>query len=460
MSDLDVRLAALGVRRPQVRLPRHDVDLFKWAVIACDQHTSNPDYWREVESLVGDDPSTLHLVFPEVYLGAPDAEARIERIKATMDRYLEEGVLREEPAQFILVERHTDAGLRRDGILLAVDLEAYDFAPEARTLIRATEGTILDRLPPRIRIREGAALELPHVMLLIDDPEDDVIGPAVARRDTLSKLYDTPLMMGGGHVRGYAVDDPELAEHLTASFERIAAPETSAARYGVETALLFAVGDGNHSLATAKRVWEQLKADGADPETHPGRYALVEVVNIHAVPFEPIHRVVFGADETAVLQALESVIEEPRPAAGVDEAVRATREQERTIAVLAGGSARTARCAGEGLVHAAVQRALEAGLPADVEVDYVHGEGEAARLAGAGGVGAGDAGAGRVGPGSDGAGGSGARDVVSVILPPFDRSALFREVVHNGPLPRKVFSMGHAEDKRYYMEARAIEESR
>jgi hypothetical protein len=272
-------------------------------------------------------------------------------------------------------------------------------------------------------------------------------------------------MMGGGHVRGYAVDDPELAEHLTASFERIAAPETSAARYGVETALLFAVGDGNHSLATAKRVWEQLKTDGADPETHPGRYALVEVVNIHAVPFEPIHRVVFGADETAVLQALERVIEAPRPATGVDEAVRATREQERTIAVLSGGTARTARCAGEGLVHAAVQRALEAGLPADVEVDYVHGEGEAARLAGAGGAGAGSVGAGSVGAGSvgaggAGAGGSGARDAVSVILPPFDRSALFREVVHNGPLPRKVFSMGHAEDKRYYMEARAIEESR
>ncbi len=452
MSDLDARLAVLGVRRPRVLLPRQGVDLFKWAVIACDQHTSNPDYWRETESLVGDDPSTLHLVFPEVYLGTPDAEVRIERIKGTMSRYLEEGVLREEPAQFILVERHTDSGIRRDGILLAVDLEAYDFAPEARTPVRATEGTILERLPPRIRIRNGAPLELPHVMLLIDDPEDDVIGPVTARRGTLRKLYDTPLMMGGGRVRGYAVGDGELTEHLTAAFERIAAPESSAGRYGVETSLLFAVGDGNHSLATAKRVWEELKANGADPQTHPGRYALVEVVNIHAVPFEPIHRVVFGADEATVLHALEGVAAaEPRPAGSVDEAVRATRTEDGTVAVLTGGAARTVTCRGAGLIHAAVQRALESGLPPDTEVDYVHGEAEAARLAGGPRSGAAGDGGGPFG----GAGGA-----VAIVLPPFDRSALFREVVHNGPLPRKVFSMGHAEDKRYYMEARAIEPER
>lgn len=435
MARIDERLARLGVRRPAVQLPRQGIDLYKWAVIACDQHTSNPSYWREVEELVSGEPSTLHLVFPEVYLGAEDEAGRIETIKETMQRYRDEGVLQERDPGFVLVERRTEGGEERLGVLLAVDLDAYDFAPEARTLIRATEGTILERLPPRIRIREGASLELPHVMVLIDDPEDRVIGTVAARREELPRLYDTPLMMGGGHLRGYAVDpdgSEELSEHLTSSFEEIASPRQSLERYGVETRLLFAVGDGNHSLATAKRVWEALKADGADPATHPGRYALVEVVNIHSVPFEPIHRVVFGVDREAVVRALGTGLE-AAPASAVDSeaAIAATRGAETTLALIDGNTAVTAKAAGTGLVHATVQRALEAALPPEAEVDYVHGEEEAARIAREQGA-------------------------VAVILPPFDRSGLFRDVVENGPLPRKVFSMGHAEDKRYYMEGRAI----
>ena len=432
MATLDARLESLGVRRPAILLPSSGIDLYKWAVIACDQHTSNPEYWREVETLVGDEPSTLHLVFPEVYLGAGDETARITEIKDGMRRYLEEGTLREEEPSFVLVQRRTDGGLERNGILLAVDLEAYDFAPEATTLIRATEGTILERLPPRIRIREGAPLELPHVMLLIDDPEDRVIGPVAAVSESLRTLYDTDLMMGGGHVRGSAVDEPHLLEHLTARFEEVASRENSLARYGVETSLLFAVGDGNHSLATAKRVWENAKAAGADPASHPARYALVELVNIHSVPFEPIHRVVFGSTIDQVRDALAAIMEDNHTVPSADEAVRATKDEERAVALIHPDGAERFRCSGSGLVHAEVQRALEAKLAGGTQIDYVHGEREAQRIVG-----------------NEGA--------VAVVLPPFDRSALFRDVVNNGPLPRKVFSMGHAEDKRYYMEARRID---
>jgi uncharacterized protein (DUF1015 family) len=228
------------------------------------------------------------------------------------------------------------------------------------------------------------------------------------------------------------VDVPHLVEHLTASFEEIASQEHSLNRYGVQTSLLFAVGDGNHSLATAKRVWEHAKAAGADPASHPARYALVEVVNIHSVPFEPIHRVVFGSTMDEVRGALTSIMEDARSVSSAADAVRETKEKERAVAVIHEGGAELFHCAGSGLAHAEVQRALEAGLPESAEVDYVHGEGEAQRIVANSGA-------------------------VAIVLPPFDRSALFRDVVSNGPLPRKVFSMGHAEDKRYYMEARRID---
>lgn len=442
MPDIDTRLAALGVRQPRVHLPTADVDLFKWSVIACDQHTSNPAYWEQVETTVGEEPSSLRLIFPEVYLGAADEQERIRHIKERMARYLDDGVVEERDPGFILVRRRTETGLARDGVLLAVDLERYDFAPEAETLIRASEGTILERIPPRVRIREGAPLELPHIMLLIDDPDNAVIGPVVSARESLPQIYDTDLMLGGGHVSGFAVDEPSLIEHLTASFERIAAPDYSGKRYGVRTSLLFAVGDGNHSLATAKRVWEDLKAAGADEQTHPARYALVEVVNIHSVPFEPIHRVVFGVNREVVAMALSELFEQPpKTASSRGEALQVAQpvglsdpadRAPRRIALLGRDQSQTVPLAGDGLVHAEVQRALEENLPPEAEVDYVHGEEEAARLV------------------SD-------EGAAAVVLPPFDRSALFREVVHNGPLPRKVFSMGHAADKRYYMEARAID---
>ncbi len=275
-------------------LPRPGIDLKKWAVIACDQYTSEPQYWREVEREVGDAPSTLHLIFPEVHLGAPDAPARIRNIQATMRRYLSDGLLVPHDGA-VLVERRIGAQVRR-GLMLELDLEHYDYATDSTSLIRPTEGTMVARLAPRIEVRRGAAIELPHILVLIDDPQRTVIEPLAALRDALRRLYDTELMRGGGHVAGFALD-PARINGAVRALQALADPAAFAPRYGVPPGtppMLFAMGDGNHSLATAKSIWDSSKATvGMD---HASRYALVEVVNIHdpALEFSPIHRLLIG----------------------------------------------------------------------------------------------------------------------------------------------------------------------
>ena len=283
-----------GFRLPRLCLPRPGIDLSKWAVIACDQYTSEPDYWSKVAHEVGDAPSSLHLIFPEAYLESADAPARIARIQETMRGYLAEGLLPEREGA-IYVERSLGHHLRR-GLMLELDLEHYDFSSRSTSLIRPTEGTIVARLAPRIEVRRGAELELPHILVLIDDPDRTVIEPIGAAAKTLTKLYDIELMLGGGHVAGYAVDAAH-SERAVHALQALARPQVFAKRYGVpaETPpMLFAVGDGNHSLATAKSIWDQLKASLG--MGHPSRYALVEVINIHdpALEFAPIHRLLFG----------------------------------------------------------------------------------------------------------------------------------------------------------------------
>ena len=284
----------LGIQIPQVYLPKKGTDLTKWAVIACDQFTSQPEYWNEVEKIVGDAPSTLNLTFPEVYLEKPGGEERINRIQATMREYMEEGILQPHDG-LVYVERGVDGKTRR-GIVLCLDLEAYDYTKGSSSLIRATEGTIVDRLPPRMKIREGAILELPHILVLIDDPNRTVIEPLSAAKTRFEKLYDFDLMRGSGHLVGYAVDE-EFENKVVEALRGLAKPETFAAKYGIgqdQPVLLFAMGDGNHSLATAKAIWEKIKPQvGMD---HPARYALVEIENVHdeGLEFEPIHRVLFG----------------------------------------------------------------------------------------------------------------------------------------------------------------------
>lgn len=383
--------AHTGFRLPRILLPRPGIDLKKWAVIACDQYTSEPQYWREVEREVGDAPSSLHLIFPEVYLGSADAPARIRRIQQTMRSYLAGGLLQEREGA-IYLERTLGKGVRR-GLMLELDLEHYDFSTRSTSLIRPTEGTMVARLAPRIEVRRGAELEVPHVLVLIDDPERTVIEPIGAERAALQKLYQSDLMLGGGRVAGHAVD-AERAERAVRALEALADPQAFARRYGVPVdtpAMLFAVGDGNHSLATAKSLWDSVKGRlGMD---HPSRYALVEVVNIHdpALEFSPIHRLLFGVG-VDVRQALAETFG-PRlactdvpSAAAMRERVRAAQGSPQVAGLIGPG----ARCSVIEIVDAPstlvvgslqpfIDRLVERGGARDV--DYVHGDDALERLA-------------------------------------------------------------------------------
>ena len=300
----------IAIQIPDIYLPREGVDLTKWAVIACDQYTSQPEYWHKVEEIVGKAPSTLNMIFPEVYLDQPDAEQRIRGIQQTMLDYLTSGLLVKHSG-LVYVERSVGGKLRR-GLVLAMDLEHYDYNKGSQSLIRATEGTIIERLPPRMRIREGASMELPHILVLIDDPECSVIEPVGESSPRLKRLYDFELMAGSGHLNGYLVSEPSIQNKVITGLEQLADPKTFARKYGIEKdrpVLLFAMGDGNHSLATAKAIWEKKKSQvGMD---HPSRYALVEIENVHdeGLEFTPIHRVIFGL-KRGILEAMQVYFKE------------------------------------------------------------------------------------------------------------------------------------------------------
>ncbi|UCE31638.1 MAG: DUF1015 domain-containing protein [Burkholderiales bacterium] len=428
-------------RLPHVLLPRPGIDLAKWAVIACDQYTSEPEYWRRVALEVGDRPSSLHLIFPEAFIGAPDAETRIARIQDAMRSYLADGVFREQPGA-VYVERTLGERVRR-GVMLELDLEQYDFSPESSSPIRPTEGTMIERLAPRIAVRRGAELELPHILVLIDDPAGTVIEPVAAERGALEPLYETDLMLGGGRVAGYGIDSVR-SERMVRALHALAEPGAFAARYGVAAGtpvMLFAVGDGNHSLATAKAYWDSVK--GSVGMDHPSRFALVEVVNIHdsALEFAPIHRLLFGVSGD-VRQALAAefgsrlTCTELPSAVAMRERVEAA-EGRHHAAGLIGPGARFSVIeivdAPSAIAVAALQPFIDrfvAGGGA-ASVDYVHGDQALQRLAAGG-------------------------DKVGVHLPVLPKADLTRMVVREGPLPRKAFSMGEANEKRYYVEARRI----
>jgi len=427
-----------GFRLPRLCLPRPGIDLQKWAVIACDQYTAEPQYWQQVEREVGDAPSTLHLIFPEAYLGGAEAPARIARIQATMRRYLADGLLAEH-AGAVLVERRIGAHTRR-GLMLELDLEHYDFSASSTSLIRPTEGTMVERLAPRIEVRRDAELELPHILVLIDDPQHTVIEPVAAERAALRPLYDTPLMGGGGHVAGHALSAAQGAQVLGA-LQALADPQAFCARYAVQTGtppMLFAVGDGNHSLATAKAIWEQ--ASAAVGLQHPSRHALVEVVNIHdpALAFEPIHRLLFGVsiDPRRALADLYGA--RCTDVASGDAMRQRLKAHTATQAFgLIGPGARFAVIEIDappsplavGTVQAFVDRVVADGGAA--QVDYVHGDDVLERLGSQ--------------PGH-----------VGLHLDTVDKSELLKRVLLDGPLPRKTFSMGEAHEKRFYVEARRI----
>ncbi|NCB30224.1 MAG: DUF1015 domain-containing protein, partial [Clostridia bacterium] len=294
----------IGVKVPELLLPSAKVNMSKWAVVACDQYTSQPAYWNETERIAADAPSALRIMLPEIYLDKPDEAARIESINAHMKEYMEQGVLESKGEGFAYVRRTVD-GRTRQGLIVALDLENYDYTKGSTTLIRATEGTIVERIPPRLRIRKDAPLEMPHILVLIDDPEKTVIEPIGKQLDKTQKLYDFDLMQKGGHIEGYLVHEPAQIHAVLSALEALVEPEAYAKKYGTDQPpLLFAMGDGNHSFATAKANWERIKTEQGltAQDMHPARYALVELENVHdtGIIFEPIHRVLFNVPENGL----------------------------------------------------------------------------------------------------------------------------------------------------------------
>ncbi len=406
-----------ALKAVEILLPNPEVDLTRWAVVACDQFTAQPEYWRDAERVVGDAPSALRLILPEAWLS--ESDARVPAIHAAMRAYLDEGVLVPAVREgFVLVERTTAAGVR-PGLVAALDLEAYDFRPGSRSLIRATEGTVLERVPPRVRVRAGAPVELPHVMMLIDDPRCTVIEPLLARRDSLRPLYDFELMLGGGHLRGWAVEGADAAAVFAAIDALNARSE----------GLLYAVGDGNHSLAAAKQCWLDIRKDltPAQRERHPARWALVELVNLAcpALVFEPIHRLLTGVDPAALMAAYRAYLRENGEYEG---------EGDDVIAFGAGGEWRFRSAQHPLRLLQAFLDGWLAGHP-EAAIDYIHGEAALRELVGK------------------------RPDALGIMPRPFDKIELFGYIRRFGVLPRKTFSMGEAPEKRCYLEARKISDA-
>ena len=405
-------------------------DLSLWSVVACDQYTSQPEYWQRVEERVGRAPSALRLILPESSLEGPHVETYIMDINNTMTRYVREGRFRLLPGAMIYVERTLDSGKVRRGLMGMVDLEQYDYEPGSAAMVRATEGTVLSRIPPRVAVRKNAPIELPHVMLLCDDPARTVIEPLSGRTCSMERVYDFDLMERGGHITGWLLGRNELAQ-VSSALTALADPTAFNTRYGTENApvMLFAVGDGNHSLATAKECYERQKTL-TPPEKWgalPARWALCELVNLHdsSLEFEPIHRVVFHTDPEGLIAALIHACPGARrgrlPGGHVLHYIWSGGEGDITVphpqAQLPVGT---------------LQSFLDEYLVDHPgRVDYIHGEEVAREFAAR-------------------------RGNIAFLLPPMAKEDLFPTVIHDGVLPRKTFSMGEAHDKRFYLEARKI----
>ena len=416
------RLNDIGLSIPEILLPAGNVDMEKWAVIACDQFTSEKEYWKQVANHVGDAPSTLNMILPEAYLEESKGETLVDDINGTMERFLDIGLLEKQPPGFILVDRSTPYVSRRLGLVAAVDLECYSFEKGATTLVRPTEGTVLDRLPPRMAIRRNAPLDLPHILLLIDDPQETVIGPVFENRDKLAKLYDFQLQQNGGQITGWFLDQSQTGS-IAAALENL-----------VSDNLLFAVGDGNHSLATARQLWLEKKKSGASPDD-PSRYAMVEIENIHdnGLLFHPIHRVLFNIDQdlfiTAITKALGGTFTSGQAIA------KNPQNGLHTIGMITGQA--------EGIINFQtedgrltvehIQQFLDDLLRDNpsVSVDYVHDQEPVRQL------------------GSQ-------KGNIGIYLPDVDKTTFFDRIRTIGPFPRKTFSIGHGQEKRYYIESRLL----
>lgn len=424
----------LGVKSADILLPREGIDLEKWATVACDQYTSEPEYWADVEQIVKESPSTFRITFPEVFLEKEGKAERIHDIVKTMEKYLDDGIFTEYKDSFILVKRTCD-GKSRYGLIAALDLEKYDYSKDSKSLIRATEGTILERIPPRKEIRKDAPLELPHIMVLISDEKRSVIEPFKDRLNDLRKIYDTSLMKNGGHLEGYLIDKKEDKENIYLAFSSLYASLDKS------NPLLFAMGDGNHSLATAKSCWEDIKKglSESERETHRARYALVEIENIYdeALLFEPIHRVFFGLNrddlEKEILKYAKSILY--RKEESLDSMIkRINGSKGLHFGLCCSGELFSVEVKGsKNFLSASLMQSVIDSLKERnaCQIDYIHGVDVTQKLSEENGN-------------------------IGIILPDVDKSTFFETVIKEGSFPRKTFSIGHANEKRYYMEARRI----
>jgi len=439
---------------PSILLPRFspDFDMQKWPVIACDQFTQDRSYWEKVKIAAAGMPSTLNLIFPEAFLADTDAQKRITEIHLNMERYLKDGILGEPKKGFIYLERDTPFNKKRRGLIAAIDLEQYDWQPASQALIRSTEGTVPDRLPPRMEIRRKAPLELPHILLLIDDDKESLLPQLASLAQRNAPVYSTPLMMNSGSVTGWFLDTESDVSFITEKLDELC--RRSVSRYSGQhgTEFLFAVGDGNHSLAAAKGIWNEYKAANG-LSNHPCRYALVEIENIYdrAIQFEPIHRIVFDTGFDEIISLLSQLPDfSCRPVesgeelshlcaqlcahdetSGANSAGADGRAVKNRFGIICEGRYALAETSAGGIATACLQPLLDR-FTGDKPhlVDYIHDEDELFRLA-------------------DG-------KTAGILLPPVQKSGLFDTVARLGPLPRKSFSMGRSCEKRFYLECRSL----
>lgn len=425
----------IGFYPGEILIPKEELRP-RFSVAACDQFTAEPDYWRQTAALVEGHPSAYHMIFPEALLGELDFDQKVASIQETTRWYLEGGIFDCFPDSYIYLERTLKNGRVRRGLLGVLDLECYDYKPNSRSLTRATEGTVLDRIPPRVKIREGAFLEMPHIMLLVDDPDRTVVEPFAERKAEMSCCYDFELMMGGGHLTGWRAEGSRYQEGVSAALAKLADSAAFNKRLGLsrKSPILFAVGDGNHSAAAAKACWEAIKPTLTPEEIacHPARWMLVEVCNLHdeSLEFEPVHRVLFDVDHKLFMKELTAW-------AGIAPKAPKTAEKKKapkpSFTLLMDGKAKkiTIQSPAHALTVGSVQSFLDGFLEKHGgNIDYIHGSDVLEKLCSEGAVG--------------------------ILLPAMEKSELFRTVAAEGALPRKTFSMGEASDKRYYLECRRI----
>ena len=427
------KLAKYGIQSANILLPKKGTDISRWAVVACDQYTSQPEYWESLKEEIGDKPSTLNIIYPEVYLESGDKDRIIESINAAMADYLAKDLFDEYKECFVLVKRDTESGTRY-GLMAALDLEAYDYSVGSRTFIRATEGTILSRIPPRKEIRKNAGLEVPHIMVLISDKYRAIIEPLRDKKESLEKLYEAELLKNGGHLTGYLVnaedDMKAIYDGFTALFNDL----------DPANPLLFAMGDGNHSLATAKSCWEDIKQGLSEEEkkSHPARFALVELENIfdEGLMFEPIHRVFFNLSRENFDNLLSATCASfsVEDAENADQMWAMINKPGQHFGITVDGKLYVytvnegVKNIAAGTIQLVIDKMLEEKLG---EVDYIHGIDVTLEI--------------------------GARKGnTGLVLPDLSKDHFFSDMLKDGAYPRKTFSIGHANEKRFYMEARKI----